>query len=204
VNMLRTTIPLAALTALLVWGGDMIGGRQGVVLALIFAGVLNFFSYWYSDRVIMKMYRAKELGPNDDLELYGIVQDLAQRGGLPMPRVFAIPQGTPNAFATGRNPQHAAVAVTQGIRRILTKRELAGVLGHELAHVKYRDILISTIAVTLAGALKLYRTRGLNPRVRPKGRATASPLWKPHRLCARFKRRGYIESPISQGWPSGQ
>ena len=153
----------------------MIGGRQGAVMALIFAGALNFFSYWYSDRVIMKMYRAKEVGPNDDLELYGIVQDLAQRGGLPMPRVFAIPQGTPNAFATGRNPQHAAVAVTQGIRRILTKRELAGVLGHELAHVKNRDNLISTIAATLTGAIKLYRTRGLNPRVRPKGRAAASP-----------------------------
>ncbi len=104
----------------------MIGGRQGAVMALIFAGALNFFSYWYSDLVIMKMYRAKEVGPNDDLELYGIVQDLAQRGGLPMPRVFAIPQGTPNAFATGRNPQHAAVAATQGIRRILPKRELAG------------------------------------------------------------------------------
>ena len=125
-NTLRPTIPLAALTALIVWGGDMIGGRQGAVTALIFAGALNFFSYWYSDRVIMKMFRAKEVGPNNDLELYGIVQDLAQRGGLPMPRVFAIPQGTPNSFTTGRNPQHAAVAATQGIRRILPKRELAG------------------------------------------------------------------------------
>ncbi len=162
-NTLRTTILLAALTALLVWGGDMIGGRQGAVLALIIAGALDIFSYWHSDRVIMKMYQAKEVGPNDDLELYAIVQDLAQRGGLPMPRVFAIPQGTPNA--TGRNPQHAAVAETQGIRRILTKRELASVLGHELAHVKNRDNLISTIAATLTGAIKLYRPRGLNPVV---------------------------------------
>ena len=152
-NTLRTTILLAALTALLVWGGDMIGGKQGAVMALIFAGAMNFLSYWYSDRVIMKMYRAKEVGPKDNPELYGLVQDLAQRGGLPMPKVFAIPQESPNAFATGRNPQHAAVAVTQGIRRILTKRELAGVLGHELAHIKNRDILISTIAATFAGAI---------------------------------------------------
>lgn len=152
-NTLRTTILLAALTALLVWGGDMIGGRQGAVMALIFAGAMNFLSYWYSDRVIMKMYRAKEVGPKDDPELYSVVKVLAQRGGLPMPKIFAIPQGSPNAFATGRNPEHAAVAVTQGIRRILTKRELAGVLGHELAHIKNRDILISTIAATFAGAI---------------------------------------------------
>ncbi|MFQ5849086.1 MAG: zinc metalloprotease HtpX [Candidatus Binatia bacterium] len=152
-NTLRTTILLAVLTALLVWGGDLIGGRQGAVMALIFAGAMNFFSYWYSDRMVMAMYRAREIGPQDDAELYGLVQDLAQRGNLPRPRVFVIPQQTPNAFATGRNPQHAAVAVTQGIRRILTNRELAGVLGHELAHVKNRDILVSTIAATLAGAI---------------------------------------------------
>ncbi len=152
-NTLRTTVLLGALTALLVWGGDMIGGTQGAVIALIFAGAMNFFSYWYSDRMVMKMYRGQEIGAEDDPELYGLVQDLAQQGSLPMPRVFVIPQETPNAFATGRNPEHAAVAVTQGVRRILTKRELAGVLGHELAHVKNRDILVSTIAATLAGAI---------------------------------------------------
>jgi heat shock protein HtpX len=153
VNTLRTTILLAALTALLVWAGDLIGGRQGAILALILAGGMNFFSYWFSDRVVIAMYRAKEVGPDEDPELYHLVQELAQRAGLPMPRVYVLPQEAPNAFATGRNPQHAAVAVTAGIRRILTKRELTGVLGHELAHVMNRDILISTIAATLAGAI---------------------------------------------------
>jgi heat shock protein HtpX len=152
-NTLRTTVLLAALTALLVFGGELIGGAPGAVLALIIAGGMNFFSYWYSDRMVMTMYRAKEIGPNEDPELYGLVQGLAQRGGLPTPKVYVIPQQTPNAFATGRNPEHAAVAVTQGIKRILNQKELAGVIGHELAHVKNRDILVSTIAATLAGAI---------------------------------------------------
>ena len=151
--MLRTTILLAVLTALVVWAGEMIGGRQGAVVALIFAGAMNFFSYWFSDRIVIAMYRGQEVGPSDDPELYGIVQDLTQRAGLPMPRVYTLPQEAPNAFATGRNPEHAAVAVTQGIRRILTPRELRGVLGHELSHVRNRDILVSTVAATLAGAI---------------------------------------------------
>jgi heat shock protein HtpX len=152
-NTFRTTVLLAVLTALLVWAGDLMGGRQGAVIALVFAGGMNFFSYWFSDKMVIAMYQGQEITANDDPELYGIVQDLAQRAGLPMPRVYILPQDTPNAFATGRNPQHAAVAVTQGIRRILTKRELAGVLGHELTHVINRDILVSTIAATLAGAI---------------------------------------------------
>jgi len=152
-NTFRTTVLLAVLTALLVWAGDLMGGRQGALIALIFAGGMNFFSYWFSDKMVIAMYQGQEITANDDPELYGIVQDLAQRAGLPMPRVYILPQDTPNAFATGRNPQHAAVAVTQGIRRILTKRELAGVLGHELSHVINRDILVSTIAATLAGAI---------------------------------------------------
>lgn len=151
--MLRTTILLAVLTALVVWAGEMIGGSQGAVVALIFAGAMNFFSYWYSDRIVIAMYGGQEVGPGDDPELYGIVQDLTQRAGLPMPRVYRLPQDAPNAFATGRNPEHAAVAVTQGIRRILTPRELRGVLGHELSHVRNRDILVSTVAATLAGAI---------------------------------------------------
>jgi heat shock protein HtpX len=122
-------------------------------MALILAGGMNFVSYWFSDKIVIKMYGGQEVGPNDDPELYGLVQDLAQRAGLPMPKVYVLPQDTPNAFATGRNPEHAAVAVTDGIRRILNKRELAGVLGHELTHVKNRDILVSTIAATLAGAI---------------------------------------------------
>jgi len=152
-NGFRTTILLAALTALVVWIGHMVGGPNGAVLALIMAGAMNFFSYWFSDKIVLKMYGGQEITANDDPELYGLVQDLATRAGLPMPKVYLIPEETPNAFATGRNPEHAAVAVTHGIRRILNKRELAGVLGHELSHVKHRDILISSIAATLAGAI---------------------------------------------------
>ena len=152
-NRLRTTILLAALTALVVWIGQMFGGPNGAVIALIFAGVMNFFSYWFSDKIVLRMYGAQEISQNDDPELFDIVRELTVKDGLPMPRVYIIPEETPNAFATGRNPEHAAVAVTQGIRRILDRRELAGVLGHELSHVKNRDILVSSIAATLAGAI---------------------------------------------------
>ncbi|MGZ9273014.1 MAG: zinc metalloprotease HtpX, partial [Candidatus Binatia bacterium] len=139
--------------ALVVWIGQMVGGPNGAVIALIFAGAMNFFSYWFSDKIVLKMYGGQQITANDDPELYSLVQELAAKGGLPMPKVYVIPEEAPNAFATGRNPEHAAVAVTQGIRRILNKRELAGVLGHELSHVKNRDILISSIAATLAGAI---------------------------------------------------
>jgi heat shock protein HtpX len=152
-NGFRTTILLALLTALVVWIGHMFGGPNGAILALVMAGAMNFFSYWFSDKIVLKMYGGQEVSANEDPELYGMVQDLAGRAGLPMPKVYVIPEETPNAFATGRNPEHAAVAVTYGIRRMLNKRELAGVLGHELSHVKNRDILVSTIAATLAGAI---------------------------------------------------
>ena len=159
-NGFRTTILLALLTALLVWVGSILGGHQGAVIAFVIAGAMNFFSYWFSDKIVIKMYQGQEVTAQDDPQLYGMVQDLAQRAGLPMPKVYMLPQETPNAFATGRNPQHAAVAVTDGIRRILDKRELAGVLGHELAHVANRDILVSTIAATLAGAISYLATDG--------------------------------------------
>jgi heat shock protein HtpX len=133
--------------------GSVLGGHQGAIIAFVIAAAMNFFSYWFSDKIVIKMYQGQEVSPQDDPELYGLVQDLAQRAGLPMPKVYMLPQETPNAFATGRNPHHAAVAVTAGIRRILDKRELAGVLGHELAHVANRDILVSSIAATLAGAI---------------------------------------------------
>jgi heat shock protein HtpX len=152
-NGFRTTILLAALTALVVWIGQMFGGANGAVIALVFAGVMNFFSYWFSDKIVLRMYGAQEISQNEDPELFDIVRELTVKDGLPMPRVYVIPEETPNAFATGRNPEHAAVAVTQGIRRILDRRELAGVLGHELSHVKHRDILVSSIAATLAGAI---------------------------------------------------
>jgi heat shock protein HtpX len=154
-NMLRTTILMAALTGLIVWLGGMLGGSQGAVVALVMAAVMNFGSYWYSDRIVIAMYRGEEIQEQDDPELYAIVKELAQRNGMPMPRLYVIPSESPNAFATGRNPEHAAVAVTAGIRRLLTRRELQGVLAHELAHVTNRDILISSIAATMAGAIMM-------------------------------------------------
>jgi heat shock protein HtpX len=154
-NILRTTLLLAALTALIVWIGGMIGGSQGAVIALVMAGVMNFGSYWFSDKIVIRMYGGQEIQQQDDPELYGMVQRLAQQNGMPMPKLFLIPSESPNAFATGRNPEHAAVAVTAGIRRLLTRRELEGVLAHEIAHVTNRDILISSIAATLAGAVMM-------------------------------------------------
>jgi heat shock protein HtpX len=152
-NTFRTTILLAVLFALFMWAGHALGGQQGMIIAFVMASVGSFFSYWFSDKMVIAMYQGQEVTANDDPELYGLVQELTQKANLPMPRVYIIPQETPNAFATGRNPQHAAVAVTEGIRRILTKRELAGVLGHELTHVVNRDILVSTIAAAIAGAI---------------------------------------------------
>jgi len=153
--MLRTTLLLAALTALIVWLGGLIGGSQGAVVALVMAGVMNFGSYWFSDKIVIRMYGGQEIQQQDDPELYGMVQRLAQQNNMPMPKLFLIPSESPNAFATGRNPEHAAVAVTAGIRRLLTRRELEGVLAHEIAHVTNRDILISSIAATLAGAVMM-------------------------------------------------
>jgi heat shock protein HtpX len=154
-NILRTTLLLAALTALVVWIGQLLGGPQGAVMAFVVAGVMNFGSYWFSDRIVIKMYGGQEIHEQDDPELYGIVKGLAQQNQMPMPRLYLIPSESPNAFATGRNPEHAAVAVTAGIRRLLSRRELEGVLAHELAHVTNRDILISSIAATLAGAIMM-------------------------------------------------
>jgi heat shock protein HtpX len=150
-NMLKTTILLAALSGLLLFIGDLAGGRSGLIIALGFAVVMNVGSYWFSDKVVLAMYRAQEVGPTHPL--HQIVQRLSQRAGLPMPRVYIIPDASPNAFATGRNPEHAAVAATEGILSLLSEDELAGVIGHELAHVKHRDILISSIAATIAAAI---------------------------------------------------
>jgi heat shock protein HtpX len=152
-NTFKTVLLMVALTVLLVLAGGAMGGRQGLIIALVIAIMMNFFSYWFSDKIVLKMYRAREINRGEDPELYDIVSELAERAGLPMPKVYICPQNTPNAFATGRNPKHAAVAVTQGIRRILTREELAGVLGHELAHVQHRDILIGSIAAIIAGAI---------------------------------------------------
>jgi heat shock protein HtpX len=152
-NRLKTVMLLAALTALLLFVGQALGGRTGLVIAIIFAAVMNFASYWWSDKIVLRMYRAQEISESDAPDLFRIVREIAQRSGIPMPKVYIIPEETPNAFATGRNPQHAAVAVTQGILRLLSPEELQGVLAHELGHVRHRDTLIMTVAATIAGAL---------------------------------------------------
>src|SRR5881409_206200 len=152
-NMFKTAILLAVLTAMLILIGGAIGGRQGMMMAFIFAIAMNFFSYWFSDKIVLSMYGAQPIDEAQAPRLYAILRRLTTRAQIPMPRVYLIPTDTPNAFATGRNPEHAAVAVTEGIMRILDEEELEGVLAHELSHVKNRDVLISTIAATLAGAI---------------------------------------------------
>ncbi|HEX9023566.1 MAG TPA: zinc metalloprotease HtpX [Geobacteraceae bacterium] len=152
-NTLRTTFLMALLTVLLVMAGGAIGGRHGMTFALVMAGVMNFVSYWFSDKIVLAMYGAQEVSETDYPEFFGMVRQLAVQAAIPMPRVYIIPSDTPNAFATGRNPEHAAVAATNGILRILTREELMGVMAHELSHVKHRDILISSVAATIAGAV---------------------------------------------------
>ena len=152
-NALKTTLLLGLLTCLLVVAGAAIGGRSGMTVALLMAGVMNFVSYWFSDKIVLAMYGAKEVSETDYPDFYGIVRQLAIQGGIPMPKVYLMESDTPNAFATGRNPEHAAVAATTGILRILSREELLGVMAHELSHVKNRDILISSIAATIAGAV---------------------------------------------------
>lgn len=152
-NVIKTAFLLGALSALLLLIGESLGGAQGLVLGFMFAVVTNFVSYWFSDKIVLKMYRAKEVGPEHPLSR--IVSRLATRAGLPQARCYVIPQASPNAFATGRNPKHAAVAATEGILRMLSEEELEGVLAHELAHVKHRDILISSVAATIAAAIMM-------------------------------------------------
>jgi len=157
-NMIRTTVLLAGLTGLLLLIGGLVGGRSGMFLALIFSFVMNFGAYWYSDKLVLKMYHAREVSSADAPDLYSMVQRLAQNAGLPMPRLYIVDTPMANAFATGRDPQHAAVAVTTGITRILNRNELEGVVAHELAHIKNRDTLISTIAATIAGVITFLAT----------------------------------------------
>jgi heat shock protein HtpX len=152
-NAVKTAILLGAMSALFLLIGEALGGSQGLVMGFIFALATNFVSYWFSDKIVLRMYGAREVGP--DHKLYRMVANLAQRGGLPMPKVYVIPQASPNAFATGRNPHHAAVAATEGILQVLDDDELEGVLAHELAHVRNRDILISSVAATLAAAIMM-------------------------------------------------
>jgi len=154
-NTLKTALLLGLLTAIIMWFGEFLGGSQGLVVAFAFAVAMNFGSYWFSDKLVLAMYRARPVDINEAPDLYRIVQNLATRAGMPMPKLYVIPTDAANAFATGRSPEHAAVAVTEGIMRLMTWDELEGVLAHELSHVRNRDILISSIAATLAGVARM-------------------------------------------------
>lgn len=153
INTLKTTFFLAVLSVLFIFIGSLLGGQSGATMALIMAGVMNIGAYWFSDKIVLAMYRARQVTEKEAPELHGVVRELTMRAGLPMPKVYIMENPAPNAFATGRNPEHSAVAVTTGLLGILSRDELAGVIGHELAHIKNRDILISTVAATIAGAI---------------------------------------------------
>lgn len=154
-NRFKTTLFLVGLTLLFIFIGKLLGGTQGMILAFIIASMMNLGAYWFSDKIVLSMYGAQEVTPEQAPELYQMVQELSMKAGMPMPKLYIIDEETPNAFATGRNPEHAAVAVTRGIMRLLNREELSGVIGHELAHVWNRDTLISTIAATIAGAISM-------------------------------------------------
>jgi heat shock protein HtpX len=159
-NTMKTVMLMLVLTLLLILLGGVVGGERGMVFAFLFALVMNFGSYWFSDKIVLATYRAREIQQSDNPTLHRIVQELSTRLGIPMPRLFMIPSDQPNAFATGRNPQHAAVAVTDGIMRLLSEDELKGVIAHELAHVTHRDILIGSVVATLAGAISMLASMG--------------------------------------------
>jgi heat shock protein HtpX len=154
-NNMKTLFLLAGLTALMVFMGKLIGGRSGMIVAFILAIGMNFFSYWFSDKIVLRMYGAQEVDPSQAPELHQIVEELSREAGIPKPRVYVVPTESPNAFATGRNPEHGAVAVTEGILRLLTPTELRGVLAHEMGHIAHRDILIQSVAAVLAGAIMI-------------------------------------------------
>ncbi|HSD42936.1 MAG TPA: zinc metalloprotease HtpX [Burkholderiales bacterium] len=160
-NWLKTGILMAGIVALFGAVGGAIGGQQGMLIALVIGGAMNLFAYWFSDKLVLRMYKAQEVDETSAPQLYRMVRELAGRAGLPMPRVYLIDEAQPNAFATGRNPENAAVAATTGILQLLTPRELRGVMAHELAHVKHRDILISTISATVAGAISTLANFGM-------------------------------------------
>src|SRR4030042_6516803 len=152
-NQFKTFLLMLVLTGIFILVGTAIGGKSGAIYAFVFAGLMNFVMYWFSDKMVLRMYGAKEVTQGEAPELYGIVAELTSKASLPMPKVYIMENDTPNAFATGRNPEHAAVAVTTGILKMLSKEELMGVIGHELSHIKHRDILISTIAANMAGGI---------------------------------------------------
>ena len=152
-SQLKTLLLMAGLSAVLIVMGSALGGRQGIIIALVFAVIMNIGSYWFSDKIVLSMYRAQELAPEDAPMVHQIVEELAQRAGVPKPRLFIVPQEAPNAFATGRDPEHGVIAVTQGIMHLLPPEQLRGVLAHEMAHIAHRDILIQTVAGVIASAI---------------------------------------------------
>jgi len=154
-NHFKTFLLMLVLTGIFILVGTAIGGKTGAIYAFVFAALMNFFAYWFSDKIVLRMYGAKQVSQQEAPTLHGIVSELTSKASMPMPKVYLMENDTPNAFATGRNPEHAAVAVTTGLMRILSKDELTGVIGHELSHIKHRDILISTIAATIAGAISM-------------------------------------------------
>ena len=154
-NQFKTFLLMLVMTIMFILVGTAIGGKNGAMTAFVLAAAMNFFSYWFSDKIVLRMYGAKQVTQGEAPELYQIVGELVNKASMPMPKVYIMENDTPNAFATGRNPEHAAVAVTSGIMRILSKQELMGVIGHELSHIRHRDILISTIAATMAGAITM-------------------------------------------------
>ena len=191
-NTVKTALLLGTLSALLLLIGEALGGAGGMVVGFFFAVATNIASYWFSDKIVLRMYNAQEVGPGH--RLFDTVDRLAKRAGLPQPRCYVIPDASPNAFATGRNPQHAAVAATEGILRILTDEELEGVLAHELAHVKHRDILISSVAATLAAAIMMISRfamffggsgngRDDRRRARTRSRCSRRSSWRRSRRC---------------------
>ena len=175
-NLMKTAVLMAAITALFMLIGRWMGGQAGMMLALVVALGMNFFSYWFSDKIVLKMYNAREVDDSTAPQFVAMVRDLAQRANLPMPKVYLIDEDAPNAFATGRNPEHAAVAATTGIIRALSARELRGVMAHELAHVKHRDILLSTISATMAGAIGMLASFGMMFGGRSSDGRPANPI----------------------------
>ena len=175
-NLMKTAILMAAITALFMLLGRWMGGQAGMMLALVVALGMNFFSYWFSDKIVLKMYNAREVDDSTAPQFVGMVRELAQRANIPMPKVYLIDEDAPNAFATGRNPEHAAVAATTGIIRVLGERELRGVMAHELAHVKHRDILLSTISATMAGAIGMLASFGMMFGGRSSDGRPANPI----------------------------
>jgi len=193
-HRIRTLILLATLTALLLWAGHALGGRNGLMLALVLTGLMNFGAYWFSDKIVLRMYRAREISPAESPELYALVHELAMRANLPMPRLYLIPEEAPNAFATGRDRRHGVVAVTEGLHRLLGRDEIAGVIAHELSHIQHRDTLVMCVAATIAGALSMLANAAMWGSLFGGGRSSEDEEHGSHPLAGLL---GVIVAPLA-------